>query len=173
MAAPSEQERLVAGERRQPVELLSNTSWARPRRKIEAPMVMMISVIGEAPRAGRDREAVEEKADQVVSSDRQAAAAAAASRRPQEHRGHAAQHHELALREVHDVRGVVDEGEAQRHERVDRATVRPENRNCRSSLIGGLAAEGQSASARLQSPFLISSMRKARGSRPMWSSGTW
>ena len=31
---------------------LSKTTWARPRRKIDAPMVMMISVTTLAPRAG-------------------------------------------------------------------------------------------------------------------------
>ena len=71
---------------------------------------------------GLDRQAVQREADQHRDRDgeqgceRQGDAGGGG-----EDRHHAAQHDEFALREVHDIGGVVDQREAQRHQRIDRA----------------------------------------------------
>ena len=101
---------------------LSKTSCATPRMKIEAPMVMMMSETTGAPRAGSMASLLSATPDGGGAGDgdergereRQAGHVG-------EDGDHAAEHHELALGEVHHVRGVVDDGEAEGDQRVDRA----------------------------------------------------
>ena len=101
---------------------LSQTSCATPRRKIEAPMVMMISVTTSARRAP-----ARSRTSRAASPTTAATATAAGDRhgqrqpRPSERdRAHAADHDELALGEVDDAARVEDDREAERHQRVDR-----------------------------------------------------
>ena len=101
---------------------LSKTIWATPRRRIEAPIVMMISVTAEAPRAGSI--ASRWRRSPTTTAVPMAISAASGQRYAcgrGEHRDHAAEHDELALGEVHDVGSVVDQREAERDERVDRS----------------------------------------------------
>ena len=113
---------------------LSQTSVARPRRKIDAPMVMMISVTTGAPRAGSTANfssasptsAAATTASGIASGERQAGG-------DERDRAHAADHHELALGEVDDVARVEDDREAERDQRVDRADGQPGRRYWASS----------------------------------------
>ena len=69
-----------------------------------------------------DREAVEREPHDNCKDDRKARRQRQRhAGQPEEHRRHSAQHHELALGEVDDVGGVVDQGEAERDQGIDRA----------------------------------------------------
>ena len=116
---------------------LSKTSCATPRMKIEAPMVMMISDTTGAPRAGSIASLLSADADRGGGGDRE-------QRRERQRQAghvgedgdHAAEHDELALGEVHHVRGVVDDGEAEGDERIDRADRHPGQQELHEFGIG-------------------------------------
>jgi hypothetical protein len=181
---------------------LSKNTSAPPRRKIDAPMVMMISAAVLASRAGSIARRCSASPER---RQRQRHAGSC-----QEHRRHAAEHDELALGEVDHAGGVVDQGEADRDQGVDRADGQPREgelkefshrreRLVRASSVERVAKGRTRTSApdlslsmifsenrcplfeimlyepdsgtSVQSPFLISSMRKAVRSRPRWSVG--
>jgi hypothetical protein len=50
------------------------------------------------------------------------------ARKREEHRRHRAEHHELALRKIHDERRIVDESEAECDERVHGSDRQPRQR---------------------------------------------
>ncbi len=105
---------------------MPNSTSATPRRKIDAPIVMMIKVTTDASRTGSTRDPLEHQAD----PDRERDGDGDAERQRQsgagrEHRRHAADHDELALGEIDDLAGVVDDRKAERDQRVDRADREP------------------------------------------------
>ena len=83
---------------------------------------MMISVTADAPRAGSIASQYSSSPTTIATPDRDQ------RRKRQRHAGggrehghHAAEHDEFALREIHHVRRVVDQREAERDQRIDRA----------------------------------------------------
>ena len=105
---------------------LSKSTCAAPRRKMDAPMVMMMRLTVDAPSRRLDRKRPERQPDEDGRRHRehrrrrQGEACGA-----QEHAAHAAEHDELALGEVDHARRVVDQREAERDERIDRADGEP------------------------------------------------
>ena len=85
-------------------------------------MVMMIRVTADAPRAGSMASRYSSRPTAIASADgdqrRKRQRDAGGGR---EHGHHAAQHDELALGEIHHVRRVVDQREAERDESIDGA----------------------------------------------------
>ena len=130
---------------------LSKTSCATPRMKIEAPMVMMMSETTGAPRAG--------SIASLLSATPTAAVAGDGDQRGERQRqaghvgedgDHAAEHHELALGEVHHVRGVVDDGEAEGDQRVDRADRHAGQQELHE--FGHRASSSEREGARVEAP---------------------
>ena len=89
-------------------------------------MVIMISDHGARPARRLDGEAVQRQADagRHDDGDQHGERQRDAGLR-REHRRHAAEHDELALGEIDDVGGVVDQREAERDQRIDGANRQP------------------------------------------------
>ena len=172
---------------------LSKTICATPRRNTEAPMVIMISATGLAPRAGSMAKRCSARPTPVVTAMAISAASGRGTPASASKDGcHAAQHDELALGEIDDVGGVVDQREAERDQRVDGAHGQPREDELqqlghRGEGLSGLGFDrsrtGRASSREparplsqvpgtsVQSPLLISSMWNADRSSPMWSVG--
>ena len=139
---------------------LSKTSCATPRMKIEAPMVMMMSDTTGAPRAGSIASLLSatptpRHRDGDERSERQRHA-----RHVGEDGDHAAEHHELALGEVHHVGGVVDDGEAESDERVDSADRHAGQQELHQ--FGHFTLPGRGGSARITNALTRLALPRAR-----------
>ncbi len=82
------------------------------------------------------------------------------------HRRHPAQHHELALGEVDDAGGVVDDVEADADDRVDRPVGQP-----RDEVLEDELERTSLRRATTNFPSFTVSISKASRSRPLWSVG--
>ena len=82
---------------------------------------------------------------------------------------HAADHHELALREVDRAAGVVDDREAERDQRVDRARGQPAGDVLEPLAVHGREPPCRPTSRSTRRRSLISSITNALRSSPMWS----
>ena len=133
---------------------------------------MMISVTVSAWRAGSIASFSSSSPTTTAASTASGTAAGSGSPAPTSvTAAHAADHHELALREVDRAAGVVDDREAERDERIDRPGGQPAG-NELEPLAAHRVGPVRFASARFHFtidhvPFLTSSSTKALRSSPM------